>query len=205
LNGGARADEFTRGYRAWMLFMLMLMNALNLADRQGLAAVAPVLKRDLHLSDTELGVIRRPGLAGAAFSAIALNGMGQFFSRYFVSVFQIGPAQAGGMLGLLQPTFAVAIVFGLVGTGLGPTIVGVISDLAARHSFGAGDFAALCPGGAGRPGAEAALTSACSISSAYGIRFAMIAVVFLLLWGSLHYFLAARTLRADLDRRYQPD
>ena len=53
--------------------------------------------------------------------------------------------------------------------------------------------------------AEAALTSACSISSAYGIRFAMAAVVFLLLWGSLHYFLAARTLRADLDRRYRPE
>ena len=49
---------------------------------------------------------------------------------------------------------------------------------------------------------EAALSSACSISSAYGIRFAMAAVVFLLLWGSLHYFLAARTLRADLDARY---
>jgi hypothetical protein len=32
--------QFTRGYRAWMLFILTLMNALNLADRQGLAAVA---------------------------------------------------------------------------------------------------------------------------------------------------------------------
>jgi predicted MFS family arabinose efflux permease len=460
LSGAAPADEFTRGYRAWMLFMLMLMNALNLADRQGLAAVAPVLKRDLHLSDTELGVIQGLGFAifytlcglpiarlaehrsrariiavsiavfsafgalasqtrtfallllcrigvgigdagaigppvssllgdhypagkrgsaitvvwlgapigalagasiggwtaqhadwrmwfvglaipgfvaaalaiftlreprrgvldaggpthgpvpstiaamgflfgkpsmrhvllGAAFSAIALNGMGQFFARYFVAVFHIGPAQAGGFLGmlvvvamssgfliggfgvdwairrdrrwyvwapcislliamplfeigLLQPTlaramsvllpahvalfifytptlaiaqnmvdasmrassaFTVAIVFGLVGTGLGPTIVGIISDFAARESFGAGNFAAQCPGGAARPGAEAALSSACSISSAYGIRFAMAAVVFLLLWGSLHYFLAARTLRADLDARYQP-
>jgi predicted MFS family arabinose efflux permease len=460
LNGGTPADEFTRGYRAWMLFMLMLMNALNLADRQGLAAVAPVFKRDLHLSDTQLGLIQGlafaifytlcglaiarlaehrsrariiavsialfsgfgalasqartfaflllcrigvgvgdagavgppvssllgdhypaakrgsaitivwlgapigalagaaiggwtaqhadwrlwfiglaiPGfvaaalamftlrepqrgaldaggpikgptpsamavmqflfgkpsmrhvLLGAAFSAIALNGMGQFFARYFIAVFHIGPAQAGGMLGLLvvvamssgfviggfgvdwairrdrrwyvwapgislliamplfeigllQPTlpravavllpahialfifytptlaiaqnmvdasmrassaFAVAIVFGLVGTGLGPTIVGFISDLAARHSFVAGSFAAQCPGGVVRPGADASLVSACSISSAYGIRFAMAAVAFLLLWGSLHYFLAARTLRTDLDTRYQP-
>jgi hypothetical protein len=171
-------------------------------------------------------------LLGAAFSAIALNGMGQFFARYFIAVFHIGPAQAGGMLGLLvvvamssgfviggfgvdwairrdrrwyvwapcislliamplfeigllQPTlpravavllpahialfifytptlaiaqnmvaasmrassaFVVAIVFGLVGTGLGPTIVGFISDLAARHSFVAGSFAASFPG-----------------------------------------------------------
>jgi len=229
-------------------------------------------------------------LLGAAFSAIALNGLGQFFARYFVAVFHIGPAQAGALLGLLvvvsmssgliiggfgvdweirrdrrwyvwgpcislllamplfeigllQPTlgramsvllpahiaififytptlaiaqnmvdasmrassaFAVAIVFGLLGTGLGPTIVGVISDLAARHSFGADNFVSQCPGGAGRPGAGLDLSNACATASAYGIRFAMAAVVFLLLLGSLHYFLAARTLRADLDARYRP-
>lgn len=73
------AEEFTRGYRAWMLFILLLMNALNLADRQGLAAVAP----------------------------------------------------------------------------------------------------------------------------AHGVQFAMAAVAGLLLWGSVHYLLAARTLRADLDARYR--
>jgi predicted MFS family arabinose efflux permease len=452
------AREFTRGYRAWMLFILMLMNALNLADRQGLAAIAPVLKRDLHLSDTQLGVVQGLGFAifyslmglpiarlaerssrariiaasiavfsgfvavtaqarsffmlllcrigvgigdagaigppvasllgdhypagqrgsaitvvwlgapvgalagsaiggwtaqhadwrlwfaglaipgfvaaalafftlrepcrgasdeggpvrgpapstmqalrfllgkpsmrhvliGAAFSAIALNGMGQFFARYFVAVFRIGPAQAGPLLGLLvvvamssgfviggfgvdwavrrdrrwyvwapclsllvamplfeiallQPTlsramavllpahvalfifytptlaiaqnmvdasmrassaFTVALVFGLVGTGLGPTIVGIISDAAARRHFGAGDFAAQCPGGIGRLGADAALANACTTASAYGIWFAMAAVVSLLLWGSLHYWLAARTLRGDLDTRY---
>jgi hypothetical protein len=31
----------------------------------------------------------------------------------------------------------------------------------------------------------------------------MAAVAGLLLWGSLHYLLAARTLRADLDARYR--
>jgi predicted MFS family arabinose efflux permease len=451
--------EFTRAYRTWMLFMLMLMNALNLADRQGLAAIAPALKRDLRLSDTELGVVQGLGFAifytlmglpiarlaernsrariiavsiaifagfgalasqartflllllcrigvgigdagaigppvssllgdhypagkrasavtivwlgapigalagasiggwtaqnadwrwwfvglavpgfaaaalaiftlreprrgafdaagftgsipsvgsmmrfllgkpsmrhvllGAAFSAIALNGMGQFFARYFVAVFHLGTAQAGRLLGLLvvvamssgliiggfgvdwairrdrrwyvwgpcialalamplfetgllQPTlaravavllpahvalfvfytptlaiaqnmvgasmrassaFTVAIVFGLVGTGLGPTIVGLISDLAAHRSFGAGNFAGQCPGGAAPSGSDAVLASACATASAQGIRFAMAAVVFLLLWGSLHYFLAARTLCADLDARYRP-
>ena len=233
-------------------------------------------------------------LLGAAFSAIALNGMGQFFARYFVAVFHIGTAQAGGLLGmlvvvamssgfiiggfgidwaikrdrrwyvwgpgisllvamplfeigLLQPTvtramavllpahvalfifytptlaiaqnmvdasmrassaFAVAIVFGLVGTGLGPIVVGMISDFVAGHSFEgggfAGGFARQCPGGVIRPGAPAALADACTTASAHGIRFAMVAVVVLLLWGSLHYFLAARTLRADLDAHYRP-
>lgn len=454
------AGEFTRGYRAWMLFILLLMNALNLADRQGLAAIAPALKRDLHLSDTELGVIQGLGFAifytlmglpvarlaerynrariiaisialfsafgalasqarsfsmlllcrigvgigdagaigpplssllgdhypagkrasavtvvwlgaplgalagasiggwtaqhadwrswfiglalpgfavavlalftlreprrgafdaggahpgpvpstwaamrfllakpsmrhvllGAAFSTIALNGMGQFFARYFVAVFHLGMAQAGRMLGLLvvvamssglvlggfgvdrairrdrrwyvwgpcislalamplfeiaflQPTlartmavllfahvaifvfytptiaiaqnmadasmrassaFTVAMVFGLVGTGLGPTIVGIMSDLAARRSFVGGQFASQCPGGVASAGTSADLANACLAASADGIRFAMAAVVFFLLWGSLHYLLAARTLRADLDQRYRP-
>lgn len=452
-------DEFTRGYRAWMLFILMFMNVLNLADRQGLAAVVPTLKRDLHLSDTELGVIQGLGFAifytllglpiarlserhnrariiavsiavfstcgalisqvrtfallllcrigvgigdagaigpplysllgdhypagkrgsattiiwlgapigalvgasvggwlaqrgewrtwfialavpgfvaavlalltlreprrgacdlgglvqgpipsagaamrfllgkpsmrhvllGAAFSAIALNGMGQFFARYFVAVFHVGAGEAGRMLGLLavvamssglviggfgvdwavkrdrrwyvwlpglslliamplfeiglfQPTliramavllpahvalfifytptlaiaqnmvdasmrassaFTVAIVFGLVGIGLGPTLVGIISDLAAGHYFGAGSFAAQCPGGTARPGAAIALSGACSSASAHGIQLSMAAVTVLLLWGSLHYLLAARCLRADLDARYR--
>jgi predicted MFS family arabinose efflux permease len=463
LSPGAPAaaeQEFTRGYRAWMLFILMLMNALNLADRQGLAAIAPAFKRDLHLSDTELGVVQGfafaifytlmglpvarlaerysrariigisialfsgfgalasqarsfamlllcrigvgigdagaigppvssllgdhypaakrasavtvvwlgaplgalagaaiggwtaqhanwrswfvglavPGviaaalalftlreprrgacdaggittgaipstgtalrfllakpsmrhvLLGAAFSTIALNGMGQFFARYFVAVFHLGMAQAGRMLGLLvvvamssglllggfgvdrairrdrrwyvwgpgialalavplfevgffQPTvartmavllfahvaifvfytptiaiaqnmvdasmrassaFTVSMVFGLVGVGLGPILVGIISDLAARHYFGAGNFALQCPGGGAPPGSAAELVSSCAAASAGGIHFAMAAIVLFLLWGSLHYLLAARTLRADLDTRYRP-
>jgi predicted MFS family arabinose efflux permease len=452
------AEEFTRGYRAWMLFILMVMNALNLADRMGLAAMAPALKRDLHLTDTELGVIQGLGFAifytlmglpiarlserhnrariiavsiaifstfgalasqvrtfaalllcrigvgmgdagaigpplysllgdhyppgkrgsattmiwlgapigaltgaaiggwmaqhgawrtwfimlavpgfvagalafltlreprrgsfdagglvtgqipsvseaarflfgkrsmrhvllGAALSAIALNGLGQFFARYFVSVFRVGSADAGKLLGtlvvvamssgfviggfgvdwavkrdrrwyvwlpgmalliamplfeigLLQPTlagamavllpahvalfifytptltiaqnmvdssmrasssFTVAVVFGLVGIGLGPATVGVISDFAASRYFEAGNFVAQCPGGAARPSAESTLVGACASASSHGIQFAMAAVAALLLWGSLHYFLAARTLRADLDARY---
>ena len=452
------AGGYTRGYRAWMLFILLLMNILNLADRQGLAAIAPALKRDLALSDTQLGVIlglgfaifytlfglpiarlsesrnrvriiavsiavfssfgalasraqsilvaaRVPGrrrhrrcwvrpagrvaprrslpggearlgdddrlagapigalagaaiggyvaqhsdwrlwfvglslpgfavaalafftlreprrgaadaagpaagavpstaaalkfllskksmrhvLAGGSVAAIALNGMGQFWPRYLVAVFHIGPAQAGGLLGIMvvvamasglglggfgvdwavqrdrrwyvwgpsialalamplflvglsqttltrtmvallpahialfvffTPTLAIAqnivdssmrassaftvgIVFGLVGPGLGPTIVGVISDLAAHRSFTAGNFGALCPGGAAAPGAAPAIASACGAASAHGITVAMAAVTCLLLWGSVHYFLAARTLRADLDTPYR--
>ena len=100
--------------------------------------------------------------------------------------------------------FTVALVFGLVGAGLGPTIVGVISDLAAQLSFAAGRFASLCPGGLARPGAPAALMDACASASAHGIRIAMAAVTLLLLWSSLHYLLAARTVRADLDTQYQP-
>ncbi len=151
-------EEFTRGYRAWMLFILLLMNALNLADRQGLAAVAPTLTIAQNMVDASMRA---------------------------------------------SSSFTVAVVFGLIGIGLGPTLLGIISDLAANRYFGAGNFLVQCPGGAARPGAEVALSSACSTASAHGVQFAMAAVAGLLLWGSLHYLLAARTLRADLDARYR--
>jgi predicted MFS family arabinose efflux permease len=54
---------YTRGYRAWLLFLLAVINMLNLADRQGMAASAPALKADLHLSDTQLGLIQGFGFA----------------------------------------------------------------------------------------------------------------------------------------------
>lgn len=448
MNGG-----FSRRYRGWMLFVLMAMNALNLADRQGLAAVAPVLKRDLQLSDTELGLVQGLGFAifytllglpiarlaerysrariiagsifvfsafialvsqarsfglllicrigvgagdagfgppvasligdhypagkrasamtlvwlgapigaligaglggwtaqhvdwrwwfiglaipgvltaalafltlreprrglfdevahggaaaipsigavlrfllgkpsmrhvlfGAGLAAIGLNGMGQFWGRFLVAVFHIGTAQAGLSLGLLavvsmasgfvlggfgvdwagrhdqrwyvwgpaialagasplfllgiaQPdltqalivllpahvllfvfytpslaiaqnmvgasmrassAFVMSIVLGLVGTGFGPTLVGLISDTAAQHFFGAGDFAALCRGGS-----AGQMADACASASAEGITVAIGTVALLPLWASLHFLLASRHLRADLMTKY---
>src|SRR5215471_1377783 len=62
---------FTRIYRGWLLFVLFLLSALNLADRQGMAAVAPAIKHDLGLSDTQLGMILGLGFA-IFFSLLAL-------------------------------------------------------------------------------------------------------------------------------------
>jgi MFS family permease len=459
--------ELTRGYRAWALFILMLLNALNVADRQGLAAVAPALKGDLRLSDTEMGLIQglafaifhsllglpiarlaehrsrtriiaasmaifacfsalaaqirgftallvcrvgigigdaglgppvssllgdhypanrrvaattiiwlgapigallgsavggwtaqhsswrnwfiglaipaamaavlawltlveprrgacdpvpvgaatnsgdqqttaiptfatamrflfskpamRHVLLGASFAAITLNGLGQFWPRYLIAVFHIGPAEAGRYLGLFAvvsmasglalggfgvgwaarrdrrwyawgpaialaismplyemgylqltllrtisllipaqialfvfftPTltiaqnmvdatmrassaFTAAIVISLVGTGIGPILLGVISDLVANHSFALGQFRSACPGGVALPGANSLVQQACGAASARGISIAMASITTLLLLGSLHFLIAARTIRADLDTQYR--
>ena len=56
---------FSRGYRAWLLFMLVLISALNLADRQGLAASSQALKVDLKFSDSQMGLLQ--GLPFAIF------------------------------------------------------------------------------------------------------------------------------------------
>jgi len=92
------------------------------------------------------------------------------------------------------------LVMGLVGVGLGPTLSGILSDRLATHAFGA--YIASCPGGRAPPGALAALGDACRAAAATGIRQALMVMALLCLWSAVHYFLAARTLRADLDTHY---
>ena len=67
----AQTPEFSRVYLLWLLTVLLLVNALNLADRQGLAVSAPAIKHDLMLSDTQLGLLQGLGFA-IFFSLLAL-------------------------------------------------------------------------------------------------------------------------------------
>ena len=448
--------EFGRGYRAWLLFILLSVTFLNLADRQGLAAIAPAMKRDLGLTDTQLGLIQGLGFAifytlagfpiarlaerrsririigtavavfsvfvllcsqvrsfaqvllcrigvgsgdagfnpptasllgdhyapaqrassmtviwfgapmgafvgavyggriaqyadwrtwflclaapslliallilftlreprrgafdkvtpvgappsiretlrfilgkrsmvhvlmGTGLAATAMNGIGQFWGRYYVAVFHIGMSQAGKYIGLisvagmasgftvggfgvaflarrdrrwsvwgpsiclalstplfllgmtrgtvsdafwiflaahvtlfvfLTPSLALAqnmvganmrascaflinVVLGLVGVGFGPTLTGILSDTFAHRAFGAGNFAASCVGGAALSVNDPAILSACQSASSIGIREAMGTMTLLLVWSALHYLLASRRLRVDLDTHY---
>jgi len=59
------APLYSKGYRAWLLTVLLLTNAMNLADRQGIAAVAQAVKIDLKFSDSQMGLLQ--GLAFAIF------------------------------------------------------------------------------------------------------------------------------------------
>jgi predicted MFS family arabinose efflux permease len=90
--------------------------------------------------------------------------------------------------------------FGLIGTGLGPTVLGMASDLFASRAFTAGGFIASCPGGHAAAGAPAALDAMCREASAQGLRHALISVQVVFFWAAIHYFLAARTSREDLYR-----
>ena len=455
------APTFSKGYRGWLLFILLLVNALNLADRQGMAVTAPAIKADLHLTDSQVGLILGLGfaifytllglplarmaermnrarivsvcvavfggmvaacgaatgfaqfllcrvgvgvgdagfgppvasligdhypmrkrasamtiiwlgapigavagsvgggwvaqhvgwrtwflilsipavlvalvgfftlrdpprgmsdeggptavgaappsiwevvrflwakksfrhiLAGGALAAMSMNALGQFLARFLVAEFHVGYAEAGRLLGMMSgvamasglalggfgvdwagkfdrrwyvwgpaatlllaaplffigadqktvvatvlvmmlghvalfvyytPTLALAqnmaganmrassafvasLVLGLIGTGLGPTVVGILSDVMAHQAFKLGDFGAMCPGGAAPAGADPSLGQACSSASAAGVKHAIMAMSLLFAWASLHYLLASRHLRKDLDTRYDP-
>jgi predicted MFS family arabinose efflux permease len=227
-------------------------------------------------------------LIGAGLASMPLNALGQFFARYFVSNFHLGLAETGRILGLMagtamasgmllggfgvdwagrfdrrwyvrapalalliasplfvlgvaQPTVTAAVlillcghialfvfwtptlalaqnmvganmrasaafvanlVIGLVGIGLGPTLVGILSDAFAHHAFQLGDFAQSCPGGAAPAGASAALAAACRTASATGVRDAIMTMSLLFAWAALHYLLASRHLERDLDTHY---
>ena len=82
----------------------------------------------------------------------------------------------------------------LVSAGLGPLIVGLMSDAFAKQAFH-GDFAVACSGGRA---AQSALQGPCGVASASGLQWACILFSLIYLWGAAHFALAARTLKRDM-------
>jgi hypothetical protein len=91
-----------------------------------------------------------------------------------------------------------------VGIGLGPTLVGILSDRLASGAYTLGDFVTSCPRGRPITGALNPHLQACSDASATGLRHALMLMSLTFVWASIHYYLASRTLRADLEKRYVP-
>jgi len=88
----------------------------------------------------------------------------------------------------------VGIMTNLVGAGLGPLLVGTLSDLFAKRAFGPG-FSVAC---AGAKAAQTAAAGACGQASAAGLQWACIAAALVYLWAAVHFALAARTLKRDM-------
>jgi len=212
--------------------------------------LAPFLVRTYHLGFAEAGRLLSLIAGGAMASGLALGGFGvdwagRFDKRWYVwgpaiglsvaaPAFLLGFAQtsvasaaailmvahvalflyftptlamAQNMVGAnmrASSAFAVSLVLGLVGVGIGPTLLGILSDAFARSAFDGGDFKLLCMRGAPLHAAVSALQQTCAAASATGIRTAMMAMSAFMVWAAIHYFLAARTLRADLLRQHEP-
>jgi MFS family permease len=87
----------------------------------------------------------------------------------------------------------------LIGNGCGPVVVGFFSDRLASRAFAMGDYLATCPGGTAPKGSGEALAEACRAASATGVREAMVIAAGVGVWAAIHFALAGRTLRRDLD------
>jgi len=126
-------DEYSTGYRAWLLFILLLVNALNLADRQGMAITAPAIKHDLSLSDTQLGLLM--GLGFAIFFtllALPIARLAEHWSR--TRIIAVSVSVAGAMLCLCGAArnFWQLLLFrigvGASDAGFGPPVASLLGD-----------------------------------------------------------------------------
>jgi MFS family permease len=150
-------------------------------------------------------LLATPLYFGAFVSAHVGVSMGFIWFANLVLASYFAPSQATfqNLVGPRMRASTTALVFvalGLVGAGFGPTLLGMASDFFASQSFGAHDFIASCPGGRAAAGAADTLARACQAASTEGLRRALIAVLVFFVWGTVHYVLAARTLRQDLYR-----
>src|SRR5215831_6131707 len=115
----ALAPAFSKGYRAWLLTVLLLMNALNLADRQCMAAVSQAIKVDLRVTDFQMGIIQ--GLVFAAFYTLLglpIARLSEHFSRTKIV------AAAIGLFGLMSALCSTAqaywqLLICRIGVGIG--------------------------------------------------------------------------------------
>ena len=131
----------------------------------------------------------------------AISTMAVFFFGALLMVAYFAPTMAI-VQNLVEPRMrasAAAIMFLLInifGQGLGPTAMGAVSDVLARRAFALGDYGALCHGAHG-PGA--AVAAACGQASVGGLQGAILMMTGFFAWGSVHYLLAARTIRRDMS------
>lgn len=107
----------------------------------------------------------------------------------------MGPCYASlhGMVTARMRASAVAtlmLITSVVGIGLGPVIVGVVSDISAEQTY-AGNFAAECVG-------QALQEGECRTASFIGLRTALAFMSIMYLWAGIHYLLASRTLKQDM-------
>lgn len=87
-------------------------------------------------------------------------------------------------------TAIVLLVMSLIGHGLGPAAIGLVSDHVATGAYtGDGVYGQVCVGVAAQQGA-------CATAAAAGIRAGMVYFTFFLAWAGLHYLWAGRFLGA---------
>jgi MFS family permease len=109
------------------------------------------------------------------------------------------PAAAAITQNMMEPrmrasaTAVTGLIYTLVGQGLGPWMVGKLSDHFAHGAF-TGDFNLICNSDAGAGGAVAACVSA----EATGLETALMIWAVLYLWSGVHLAIGASKLRRDL-------
>ena len=103
------------------LVVLFLVNVLNFYDRQALGAVIEPLRREFHLSDTQLGALTTVFTLLYALAGLPLGRLADFWSRR--KLLAIGTAVWAGLTGLggLAASYA-ALLATRLGVGIGEAV-----------------------------------------------------------------------------------
>jgi MFS family permease len=137
--------EFSKGYRGWLLFVLLLANAMNLADRQTMAVLGQAIKSELQLSDTQLGIIQGIGFA-IFYTAMGLP-LARLAERYSrARIISASVALFGAMAALCgtASSFGRMLLF-RVGVGIAMRAWGRLSPRSSAITFRATVARARCP------------------------------------------------------------
>jgi predicted MFS family arabinose efflux permease len=176
LVGGFGADFAARRDRRWYGW---------------LPAIGSVLALPLYL----MAFSRSDPFATAGFIFVGYVVMSSYFAPTFAvlqnSVEPRMRATAAALMLLLMNVF---------GQGIGPTAMGIASDMMAKAAFTLGDFPSLCRGGVAAAGSSPGLAKACIAASAVGLQQAILAMTVFFLWGAVHFLLAARAIARERPR-----
>jgi MFS family permease len=131
---------FSLAYRRYALALLLAVNLLNYIDRQVLYAVFPLIKADLHLSDTALGFLGSAFMICYMASAPLLGWLGDRLSRVKLAavgllVWSLATALAGLACGY-RTLLAARTVVGIGEASFGTVSPGLIADYFPRERRG---------------------------------------------------------------------
>ncbi|HTK35102.1 MAG TPA: MFS transporter [Caulobacteraceae bacterium] len=183
-----------------------LAAAVGIAAGGYLADAAGVRDPRLRAVVPGLALMLAAPLYIAAFQQPTLLGLGAMvIAPAILQYLYMGPvfALAQNMVGARMRATTTAIVnitLTVIGLGLGPPLIGALSDfLAARAYNGLMPFVRACPGGVAPAGATGFAADSCRLASFHGLQEALMVAAAIYLWAGFHFLLAARTLRRDLE------
>lgn len=122
----------SRAYAAYVLGLLTLINFFNYADRNVVFAVFEPLKRDLHLSDQQLGWIGSAYIIVLSLAALPLGVLGDLRTRRGVIAWGVGlwslfTSLGGAVRGFWQ-LFVCRAMVGVGEAGYGPVSQALIAE-----------------------------------------------------------------------------
>ena len=137
---------------------------------------------------------------GGAYSTAAFIFVGSLLmSIYFAPTFAVIQNLVDSRM-RASAAALILLLMNIFGQGLGPSVMGGVSDFIAAGLFKLGDYASLCPGGMAAKGAAPELMAACSHASSTGLQRSILITCGFFAWGALHYVLAAKHIRKDMAK-----